>query len=146
VTPHVVLTAEQAGSERTPERVWRRFAPPPPQPTGVDPAALAVVQDGLYAATHAENGTASGVFASFPVPVAGKTGTAEKVVDLPGYRGLMDQSWFCAYGPSNDAKLVVCTVIENGGHGGEVAAPATLKVFEHFFKTQATFVQVGKSD
>ena len=30
-------------------------------------------------------GTSSGVFASYPVPISGKTGTAEKVVPLPGY-------------------------------------------------------------
>ena len=29
--------------------------------------------------------------------------------------------------------LTVCVVIENGGHGGTAAAPAALKVFEHYF-------------
>jgi len=27
----------------------------------------------------------------------------------------------------------VCALIENGGHGGEAAAPAALKVFEKYF-------------
>jgi penicillin-binding protein 2 len=41
------------------------------------------------------------VFGSFPVPVAGKTGTAEKVVNLPGYPvgHLEDQAWWCGLGP-----------------------------------------------
>ena len=30
--------------------------------------------------------------------------------------------------------IVVCAVIENGGHGGAVAAPAALKVFEYWFR------------
>ena len=67
-------------------------------------------------------GTSSGVFGSFPVPIAGKTGTAEKVVQLPGYPAghLEDQSWWCGYGPADDApSIVVCAVIENGGHGGD---------------------------
>ena len=34
-------------------------------------------------------------------------------------------------------KIAVCAVIENGGHGGTAAAPAALKVFEHFFHSQA---------
>jgi len=34
--------------------------------------------------------------------------------------------------------LVVCAVIENGGHGGIAAAPAALRVFEQYFKTHAT--------
>jgi hypothetical protein len=29
-------------------------------------------------------------------------------------------------------------LIENGGHGGDAAAPAALKVFESFFGKQAT--------
>ena len=35
------------------------------------------------------------------------------------------------------APLVVCAVIENGGHGGTAAAPAALKVFEHWFQEEA---------
>ena len=63
--------------------------------------AHAVVRDGLYAATHCGYGTSSGVFGSFPVPIAGKTGTAEKVVQLPGYPAghLEDQAWWCGWGP-----------------------------------------------
>jgi penicillin-binding protein 2 len=73
------------------------------------------------------------VFSAFPIPIAGKTGTAEKVRDLGGYYDLVDQSWFCGYGPSDQPELVVCAVIENGGFGGAVAAPATLKVFAKYF-------------
>jgi penicillin-binding protein 2 len=48
-----------------------------------------------------------------------------------------DQSWWCGYGPSDAARIVVCAVIENGGHGGTAAAPAALKVFEQFFHKEA---------
>ncbi|HSP71936.1 MAG TPA: penicillin-binding transpeptidase domain-containing protein, partial [Gaiellaceae bacterium] len=103
--------------------------------TKVDPNALRVVQQGLYAATHSTEGTGYGAFGNFPVPVAGKTGTAEKVVELPGYPAghQENQSWFCGYGPYDRPELVVCAVIENGGHGGVAAAPAALKVFEQYF-------------
>jgi len=38
-------------------------------------------------------------------------------------------------------------VIENGGHGGTAAAPAALKVFEHFFKTRAPAIgEIGNTD
>ena len=109
------------------------------QSSGVDPAALAVVKEGLYEATHATIGTSSGVFGSFPVPIAGKTGTAEKVVHIPGYpHGLtLNQSWWCGYGPAPDPTIVVCALIENGGHGGTAAAPAALKVFESYFHQNA---------
>ena len=44
--------------------------------------------------------------------------------------GKLNQSWWCGYGPSDNPTIVVCAVIENGGHGGTAAAPAALKVFE----------------
>jgi penicillin-binding protein 2 len=143
VTPHVVADVEQPGPNGQPPAVLQRFAPAPPIPSGVDPTALAVVRDGLYQATHASYGTSSGVFANFPVPVSGKTGTAEKVVRLPGYPHgkLEDQSWWCGFGPSESPEIVVCAVIENGGHGGTAAAPAALKLFEQYFHTKT--VQLG---
>ena len=50
---------------------------------------------------------------------------------------LEDQSWWCGWGPSDSARLVVCALIENGGHGSSAAAPAALKVFERFFNVEA---------
>ena len=49
------------------------------------------------------------------VTVAGKTGTAE--------RGLTNMAWFIAFAPADAPKLAIAVLIENGGHGGEVAAP-----------------------
>ena len=142
VTPYVLAQVETPAPEGQSPVVLRRFAPDPPRPVGVDPAALQVIRDGLYAATHSTFGTSSGVFASFPVPVAGKTGTAEKVVRIPGYPAghTEDQSWWCGYGPAQTevARIVVCAVIENGGHGSTAAAPAALRVFESFFGVRAT--------
>ena len=55
---------------------------------------------------------------------------------LPGYPNpvKLNQSWWCGYGPFDEPSIVVCAVIENGGHGGTAAAPAALKVFEAYFK------------
>ena len=108
-------------------------------PAGVDPAALAAVRDGLFRATHSASGTSSGVFGNYPSRSRAKTGTAEKVVPLSGYPAghLEDQSWWCGWGPSDSAKLVVCALIENGGHGSTAAAPAALRVFERFFNVEA---------
>jgi penicillin-binding protein 2 len=159
VTPHLVQAAERPAAEGEPAVLVLPFPAAPPKEIGFAPAALAVVRDGLFEATHDANGTSSGVFGSFPVPVAGKTGTAEKVVNLPGYPvgHLEDQAWWCGWGPfdgsdyitSGGAKrspIVVCAVIENGGHGGSVAAPAALKVFEHWFREHAGAQGVVASD
>ena len=75
-----------------------------------------------------------------PGRVAGKTGTAEKVVQLPGYTQpmLRTSRGGAATAPlTSRARSVVCVLIENGGHGGTAAAPAALKVFEHFFHEPA---------
>jgi penicillin-binding protein 2 len=136
VTPHIAEQIEQPGDTRSPTLVKRRFPPEPPLRTGVDPNAIEVVKQGLYAATHGPYGTSSPIFSNYPVPIAGKTGTAEKVVELPGFVGLRDQSWWCGYGPAGAAdtpEIAVCVVIENGGHGGTAAAPAALEVFEEYF-------------
>jgi len=108
---------------------------PTPQRLDVSPGALQVVRDGLYRATHDPNGTSVGIFGSFPKPIAGKTGTAEKW--STEYKRMFDQAWWCGYGPSDDPKLVVCAVIENGGHGGTSAAPAAREVFAKFFHVDA---------
>jgi penicillin-binding protein 2 len=129
VTPHVLLDVENPNRTIVPTP-----APPAPRPIpGLDPKDLGVVQQGLFEGTHDPFGTSYGVFGDFPVPIAGKTGTAQKVVHLPGYTGERDQSWWCGYGPATDAKIVVCAVIENGGEGGTAAAPAAERVFAKFF-------------
>ncbi len=139
VTPHLKQDIEQPGSNGTPGAILASKPPPAPQPTNVDAAALAVVKQGLFEATHASYGTSTAIFGSFPIPIAGKTGTAEKLLDPgDGYPRIFNQSWWCGYGPVDNPSLVVCALIENGGHGGTAAAPAALHVFEAFFHKQAT--------
>ena len=161
VEPHLVKDVEQPASDGEPPVVLRTFAAKPPQDLRLNQDAITVVQEALYDATHDANyGTSYGVFGFYPVPIAGKTGTAEKYVTLPkGYLGLekpfsrlMDQSWWCGWGPygaksyQGKPPLVVCALIENGGHGGAVAAPVALKVFEEHFGVQAPELGTVYSD
>jgi penicillin-binding protein 2 len=136
VRPHLVQDVIEGGGGKSPPRVVHSFPAPAPQPVGVDPTALAVVQDGLFQATHASYGTSASVFGNFYPAVAGKTGTAQKNPNT----NQQDQSWWCGYGPANSSEppeLVVCALIENGGFGAEAAAPAALKVFQEFFNRSA---------
>jgi penicillin-binding protein 2 len=134
VTPHVLMDVQNTNGTIVPTT-----APAAPRPVpGLDPSYLKVVQQGLFEGTHDPLGTSYGVFGNFPYPIAGKTGTAQKVVQLPGYTHDESQSWWCGYGPTNQAKLVVCAVIENGGEGGTAAAPAAERVFASFFHVQPT--------
>jgi penicillin-binding protein 2 len=128
VTPHLLMDVENPNGTAVP--IPGR---PAPKPVDIDPQALSVVRQGLWEGTHLSFGTSYPVFGQFPVSIAGKTGTAEKVVTLPGYTGLKNQSWWCGYGPTDKPTLVVCAVIENGGHGGTAAAPAAAEVFAKYF-------------
>jgi penicillin-binding protein 2 len=148
VEPHLVKAVEEPRNEGEPPVVLRPYTPKPPRDLGIDPYALGVVQEGLFDATHASYGTSQATFGGFPVPIAGKTGTAEKFVRLPGFTGLRDQAWWCGYGPYGKPEIAVCALIENGGHGGESAAPVALKVFERYFhvKPGSYLATVQESD
>ena len=61
VQPRIVRAVQQPDSNG-----WHYLNPPLPTPSGVDPAALAVVRDGLWRATHASYGTATSVFGELP--------------------------------------------------------------------------------
>jgi penicillin-binding protein 2 len=150
VTPHVVSDVEQPGSESgtaAQPLVLRRFNPAPKE-LNIDPTAVQVIREGLWEATHSTLGTSSGVFGHYPIGIAGKTGTAERIIEggVP-----TDTSWWCGFGPFDDPSspksLVVCAVIENGGFGGEAAAPAALEVFEENFGVEASgLVQEKRAD
>jgi len=85
---------------------------------------LSAVRAGLRAA--ATEGTSAAVFASYPVAVAGKTGTAEVY-------GKGDYAWYASYAPADDPKYVVVVLVEQGGHGGTVAAPAARMIYDALF-------------
>ena len=97
-----------------------------------------------HQATHACYGTSSGVFGNFPITIAGKTGTAEKLVPAsPVTDRPVVVVRLRARRHGRAPELVVCALIENGGHGGDAAAPAALKVFEKFFHRHARPVGTG---
>jgi penicillin-binding protein 2 len=130
VTPHLFKEVEGPGAVS----IVPHPTQPAPERLDVSPSALQVVRNGLLGATHDGNGTSTGVFGSFPKSIAGKTGTAEKLSTQ--YKRYFDQAWWCGYGPTDDPELVVCVLIENGGHGGTSAAPAAREVFESFFHVE----------
>ena len=127
VTPHLFKDVQGPGDRP----IVPRPTQPAPKKIDVSPGALEVVREGLYRATHDSEGTATPIFGSFPVEIAGKTGTSEKYhAELRRY---FDQALFCGYGPVDAPEIVVCALIENGGHGGTSAAPAVRDVLGTYF-------------
>jgi penicillin-binding protein 2 len=142
VTPHLLLDVQDPNGAPVPLPA----SAPPRQVPHLDPAALQIVRQGLLEGTHLTFGTSYPVFGQFPVSIAGKTGTAEKSLTLPGYVGVKNQSWWCGYGPTDNAKIVVCAVIENGGHGGTAAAPAAAQVLAAYFHVKVKQATSTHSD
>jgi len=92
-------------------------------------AEIRAIQRGLERVVMEPGGTAVGAFAGFPlnqVPVAGKTGTAERKPRVP-------YAWFAAYAPSDDPRYVVVVSVEEGGGGSQTAAPIARRILEHLF-------------
>ena len=118
---------------------------PEPHVNGMLPLSaeqLAVVRESLWNVTHAGNGTATHRFVDMPVPVAGKTGTAEAPPGLP-------HAWFIGYAPAEpyttpDGRLVetpelaIAVVLEHAGEGSDVAAPLFRRVVELYYGIEPT--------
>jgi penicillin-binding protein 2 len=72
-------------------------------------------------------------FATLPIPVAAKTGTAQFNVAKD-----RTHSWFTAFAPYDNPKIVLSVIVEGGGEGFSVAAPVAKNVIEQFFKLPLT--------
>jgi penicillin-binding protein 2 len=126
VTPHVGKEITDAAG-----RVLEEFAPPTRRQVKIDPEYRRIILEGLHLAAQSPEGTSYEVFGNFPVPVAGKTGTAQRV-------GQADQSWYLVLAPYPDPKIVTAVTIEEGGFGAEAAAPVALDILEAYFDKHTT--------
>jgi penicillin-binding protein 2 len=103
----------------------------------IDPAILAEIKRGMVGVVEDKRGT--GKRAALPkdsgIGVGGKTGTAQVTSRESGLNP-EDHAWFAGFAPTDKPQIVVVALIENGGHGGEIAAPVTRAVFKQFFGVQ----------
>lgn len=61
------------------------------------------------------SGTAAGAFSGFPIPLSGKTGTAEVFGRNADGSLKSDTSWYAGYGPTNKPRYVVVMMVSQGG-------------------------------
>ena len=124
VTPHVGLQVDDAAG-----RVLEEFDPAPRRHVRMNPEYRESILEGLHDAAQNGGGTSFEVFGSFPIPVAGKTGTAQR----PPYE---DQSWYGVLAPYPVPRIVTFVTMEEGGFGAEAAAPAARRILEAYFANQ----------
>jgi cell division protein FtsI/penicillin-binding protein 2 len=106
----------------------------------VSPETMALIKKGLWQVVNSDTGTAKG--ARFPgIDISGKTGTAQVLSrkedeeetpeeDIPDH--LKPHAWFIAYAPSENPKIAVAVVVENGEHGSSAAAPIAREVIKSY--------------
>lgn len=95
-----------------------------PQPTGIAPDVIAVIQAGLKATV--QRGTAQ-VLNDGSVPLsAGKTGTSEVF-------GQTSHALFVGYAPADNPEIAIAVIVENGGYGGVAAVPVAKEVYKAYF-------------
>lgn len=104
--------------------VAKTFEPEEEGKLPISESTLKLIQEGLEAVTE-RGGTAS-FLKSLPVPVAGKTGTAENPHGL-------EHGWFIAYAPTTKPQLVVVCIVEQGSFGTISAAPIVKSILEYVF-------------
>ncbi len=118
------------------------------KPTGetktVDPWVVQQIQRGMrMAVTTTPHGTLYHVFEGFPIPAAGKTGTAEYCDNKAQQRNLCRRGdwpthgWTVAYAPYNDPEIIVIAFICNGGEGAVSAGPVVRRVMDAYFAIKA---------
>ncbi|WP_303813845.1 penicillin-binding protein 2 [Acidaminococcus timonensis] len=104
--------------------VAKTFEPEEEGKLPISESTLKLIQEGLEAVT--ESGGTASFLKSLPVPVAGKTGTAENPHGL-------EHGWFIAYAPTTKPQLVVVCIVEQGSFGTISAAPIVKSILEYVF-------------
>lgn len=107
----------------------------------MSPATLDLVRQGMWRVVNAPGGTAHGAAHSDVVEMAGKTGTAQvrgkRKEDAPAVPGewdpRRDHAWFAGWAPADKPEIAIAVLIEHGGGGGKVAAPAAREIVEGYF-------------
>lgn len=124
-TPHVGLSTEDAAGRPGEEFEFAE----PRRKVKIDAAYQRDILEGLHEAAQVTGGTAVDTFGEFPIPIAGKTGTAERPPNGT-------QSWFIALSPYPSPDIVTVATIEHGGYGAESAAPAVKEILEAVYSKQ----------
>lgn len=100
---------------------------------------LALVRAAMIDVTR-PGGTAARASAGAGYTIAAKTGTAQVIAMKQGEKydekrikeQHRDHAVFIAFAPADDPKLALGMLVENGGHGGDTAAPIAREVFDYF--------------
>lgn len=94
---------------------------------------------------HGVRGTAYPISWGMKYSTAGKTGTAqvygiaqdEEYDEETVAEKLRDHALFISFAPADDPRIAVAVIVENGSHGGSVAAPIARKIMDAYLLGQS---------
>lgn len=99
------------------------------------------IHNSMIDVVHDSQGTAQQIGVDINYKIAGKTGTAqvfgiaqdeEYDAEAVGLN-LRDHALFVSYAPADKPEIAIAVIVENGGHGGSVAAPIARQVMDAYF-------------
>lgn len=134
--PHMLYATEDPAS-----KIVEAYAPQVAHDANIkNPALLAEVIRDMVDVVHGQGGTARGIGWDAPYKIAGKTGTAqvksigqsETYVESRVAEFHRDHALFISYAPSEDPRIAVAVIVENGGHGSSAAAPVARQVMDQY--------------
>lgn len=101
------------------------------------------VIEAMESVVQTQSGTAFASGKGATYRIAGKTGTAqvfsvkqdERYKESEVDERLRDHALFIAFAPANEPAIAVAIILENGGHGGSVAAPIARQMMDYYLGT-----------
>lgn len=89
------------------------------------------------------SGTGAGVFAGFPVAIAGKTGTAQVFGKNANGTLKSDTSWFASYAPADKPRYAVVMMVSQGGFGASSSGVGVRRIYETLFGVKGSTIVPG---
>lgn len=95
------------------------------------------IEEGLVKVINEGTGKNAQLLESLNIQVAGKTGTAQikSFIEEENISKEETHAWFAGYAPVKKPEVVIVSLVETGGHGGEIAAPLARKLLEAYFSS-----------
>jgi len=101
-------------------------------------ATLEVLNEGMRLVVEGEHGTAR-FLRNKNYRLGGKTGTAENPHGD-------NHSLFVGVAPLEDPQIVVCAIVENAGHGSDVAAPLVGQIIKQFMEKKSASGEIAMNE
>ena len=109
--------------------VVQEIDPGPQRHLDINPQYRSAILQGIHLAAQSPGGTSYPVFGNFPIPMAGKTGTAQRTSRDRGRPVLVHVRWRHI----RTREIVVAATIEQGGFGVQAAAPVARQILTAYY-------------